>query len=46
MKLTLTEDRPIYIQIKEYIEESILNETMRARFQKTMITEIATLKTM
>lgn len=30
MKLKLTEDRPIFIQIKEYIEESILNESMKA----------------
>ena len=30
MKLKLTEDRPIFIQIKEYIEESILNGTMIA----------------
>jgi|SRR5699024_7489048 len=30
MKLKLTEGRPIFIQIKEYIEESILNDTMIA----------------
>lgn len=30
MKLKLTEDRPIFIQIKEYIEESILSGTMNA----------------
>lgn len=28
MKFKLTEDRPIYVQIKDYIEESIINETM------------------
>lgn len=30
MKYKLDENRPIYIQIKEYIEDSIIKETMKA----------------
>lgn len=30
MKSTLDEERPIYIQIKEHIENAIINETMKA----------------
>lgn len=30
MKFKLTEDRPIYLQIKEYIEESIISKAMKA----------------
>lgn len=30
MKYKLDEDRPIYIQIKEYIENSIINGSMKA----------------
>lgn len=29
MKHKLDEDRPIYIQIKEYIEDSIINDSMK-----------------
>ncbi len=30
MKLKLDETKPIYLQIKEYIEDSIINESMKA----------------
>ena len=30
MKYKLDEDKPIYIQIKEYIEDAIINGTMKA----------------
>lgn len=41
MVLKLTEDKPIYIQIKEYIEDSIMNDVMQTGERVPSTNELA-----